>query len=158
MLPSSLRASLVALVASAFAVSAAPAVALDVHLIVTLSLLSLKGDGSENTNVITTVANTGDKSVKLLKDPRGVLDSFPEDSFTITGPAGSHPSFNGARVSLASGYPTNSRANAFGFHFQVKYSPTYAAGLDNPNVYTVLAPGDSIDVTHDRKWDHLDQC
>ena len=32
----------------------------------------------------------------------------------------------------------------------------YAAGLDNPTISTVLAPGASIDVTHDRKWDHID--
>jgi len=112
-----LRASLVALVASAVAVSAAPAIILDVNLTVILSPLGLKGDGSENMKVITTVANTGSKQVKLLKDPRGVLRSFPEDSFIITGPTGSRPSFNGARVSLASGYLTNLRADAFSFCF-----------------------------------------
>ena len=39
----------------------------------------------------TTVSSTGDKALKLLKDPRGVLDSFPEDSFTITGIESSDP-------------------------------------------------------------------
>jgi len=158
MLPSSLSASLVALVASAIAVSAAPAASINVGLTITLSLPGLKGDGSENTNVVTTVANTGDKSVKLLNDPSGVLDSFPADSFTITGPTGSQPSFNGARVSLTSGYLTNLHHDTFRFHFQVKYSPEYAASLNDPNAYTVLAPGDSVEVTHDRTWDHLDQC
>ena len=117
MLFSSLRASLVALVASAVAVSAAPAIDIDINLTVIVSLLSSKGDGSENMKVTTTVTNTGNKSVKLLKDPRGVLSSFPENSFKITGPTGSHPSFTGARVSLASGYLTDLRADAFGSHF-----------------------------------------
>ena len=115
MFSSSLHAALIALVA--VAVSAAPAVTPDANLAVLLSLPGLNGDGSENMKVTTTVANTGNKPVKLLKDPRGVLSSFPEDSFAITSFTGSQPSFNGARVSLASGYPTNLRSDAFGFHF-----------------------------------------
>jgi len=117
MFSSFLRASLAALVASAVAVSAAPAIIIDVDLTVMLSLPDSKGDGSENVKVVTTVANTGNKPVQLLEDPRGVLRYFPEDSFIITGPADSHPSFNGARVSLASGYLTNLRSDAFGFCF-----------------------------------------
>ena len=116
MFSSSLRASLVALIASGVAVSAAPALILGINLSVILSLGS-KSNGPENMNVVTTVANTGSKSVKLLKDPRGVLNSFPENSFTITGPTGSQPSFNGARVSLASSYVTKLRADAFGLPF-----------------------------------------
>ena len=115
MFSSSLHAALIALVA--VAVSAAPAVTPDANLAVLLSLPGLNGDGSENMKVTTTVANTGNKPVKLLKDPRGVLSSFPEDSFIITGPSGSHPSFSGARVSLASGYLTSFRAYALGFRF-----------------------------------------
>lgn len=65
----------------------------------------------------TTVSDTGGKEIKLLKDPRGILDSFPEDSFTITNSTGSHPSFNGAKVSRASCYLANLRADAFGFRF-----------------------------------------
>ena len=107
----SLRASLIALVASVVAVSAAPSTTPDVDLTVRL------GDGSEDMKVITTVANTGSKPVKLFKDPRGVLSPFPEDSFTITGPTGSRPSFNGARASLASDYLTNLHPDAFCFHF-----------------------------------------
>lgn len=117
MLSSYLRASFIALVASAVAVSAAPANIPGVGLTVILSLPASKGDGSENMKVITTVANTGNKPVKLLKDPRGVLSSFPEDSFAITSFTGSQPSFNGARVCLASGYPTNLRSDAFGLRF-----------------------------------------
>jgi len=81
-------------------VSAVPAITIDVDLTVTLSLPGSDGDGSENMKVITTVANTGDKTLKLLKDPRGILDSFPEDSFTVTDAAGSRPPFIGAKVNL----------------------------------------------------------
>jgi len=148
MFSSSIRASLVALVASAVAVCAAPILTVDLlRLIIAVDI----GVGGLAT---TTVSNNGDKEIKLLKDPRGVLDSFPEDSFTITDSTGSRPSFNGAKVGHRSGYLTNLRADAFGF--QAKFSPTYAASLDDPSVYVVLPPGGSTKVTHDRKWDRLD--
>ena len=133
-------------------VSTAPASTIDVGLTVTLSPLSLKGDESENMKVITTVANTGDKTLVILKDPRGILVSFPEDTFTVTYSASSHPSFIGAKVNYATGFMRNSRTDACGFCFWVKYSPTYAAGLDDPGTYTVLPPGISIDVIHDHNW------
>ena len=145
MLSSSLRASLVALVASAVAVSAAPSLSLKI------STPNLDVDGLENLKITTTITNTGDETLKLLNDPRGVLDSFPENSFTITDASGSRPSFTGAKVSYPSVYLTDLCTYASGFLFQVKYSPAYAAGLDDPSVSTVLAPGDSRDVSHDRK-------
>ena len=48
--------------------------------------------------VTTTVINTGDETLKLLKTPRGVLDTFPTDTFTITNQAGASPLFTGAMV------------------------------------------------------------
>ena len=101
MFSSSLRASLVALVASAIVVSAAPG------LTVKTSTPNLKVDGLENLKVTTTVTNSGDETLKLLNDPRGVLNPFPENSFSITDTAGSRPSFNGAKVSCASCHLTN---------------------------------------------------
>ena len=86
-----LRASLVALVAYAATVSAAPS-------------LTVKASTSDNVNgvrnlkVTTIVTNTCGETLKLLKDPRGVLNPFPGDSFVITNHAGSGPSFNGAMV------------------------------------------------------------
>ena len=99
------------------AVSTAPASTIDVGFTVTLSPLSLKGDESENMKVITAVANTGDKTLKLLKEPRGILGPFPEDTFTVTDSAGSHPSFIGAKVNYATGFLKNSRTDACGFCF-----------------------------------------
>ena len=98
MFSSSLRTSLIALVASAVAVSAAPG------LTVKTSTTSGNVDGLANLKVTATVTNTGDQSLKLLNDPRGVLSTFPENTFSITDAAGSGPSFNGAKVNCASGY------------------------------------------------------
>ena len=92
MFSSSLRASLVALVASAVAVSAAPG------LVIKTPTSSLDVGGLENLKVTTTVINTGDETLKLLNDPRGVLNSFSENSFSITDAAGSRPLFKGAKV------------------------------------------------------------
>ena len=78
MFSSSICASLVALIASAVIVSAAPGLTLKT------SIPNVNVDGLESLKVITTVTNTGDETLKLLNDPRGVLESFPENSFTIT--------------------------------------------------------------------------
>jgi peptidyl-Lys metalloendopeptidase len=113
MLSSSLRASLVALVAFAFAfaVSAAPS------LTVKSWTPNFNVDGVENLDVTTTITNTGGERIKLLNDPRGVLDPFHEDSFYITNATGAHPLFKGATVDHMSVYLTNVCAHAFGFRF-----------------------------------------
>src|SRR6266478_4831707 len=103
--------SLVALFASAVAVSAAPG------LTVWTSTSNTNVHGLENLKVTTTIFNTGDETLKLLKDPHGVLDSFPENSFSITDAAGSRPSFVGARVNPAFGYLPNLCAHVSGFRF-----------------------------------------
>jgi len=82
---SSLHASLVALVASVVAISAAPG------LTVKASIPNAKVDGLGNLKVTTTTTNTGDETLKLLNDPRGVLDTFPENNFSITDATGSRP-------------------------------------------------------------------
>ena len=93
MFSSSLCAPLIALIASAISISAAPSLTLDAS-----TLNGVNVDGLENLKVTTTITNTGDGTLRLLNDPRGVLDTFPEDSFFITDLAGSGPSFNGAKV------------------------------------------------------------
>jgi len=149
MLSPFLYTSLVALVTST-AVSAAPG------LIVKTSTPNVEFDGLENLRVTTTVINTGDETLKLLNDPRGVLNSFPENTFNITGATGSRPLFNGARVNH---HPVTRKTRVLRLliRFQVLYSPEHAAGLGDPSVFTVLAPGASVDVTHDREWGHVDR-
>ena len=48
--------------------------------------------------VITTVTNTGDEEVTLLKDPRTVLSSWATQSFVVTGENGVEAKFNGVAV------------------------------------------------------------
>jgi len=125
------------------------------RLTVETSTPNVNVDGLEELKVTTTITNTGDETLKLINDPRGVLDPFPENSFRITDAAGFRPSFNGAKVIHTSGYLTNLCAHGFDFRFKVKSNPLYAAGLDDPSVFTVLAPGVSVHVTRDRKWDRI---
>jgi len=104
----SICGSLVALIAS---VSAAPSLTLKT------STPDVNVSGLENLKVTTTITNTGDGTLKLLNDPRGVLNTFPENTFIVTNPAGSRPSFHGAKVNHPSSYPKNTRAHPFGFRF-----------------------------------------
>ena len=108
---SSFRAALVVLVAFAAAAGSAPS------LSVMTSVPNVEVNGLRNLKVVATVFNTGDESLKLLKDPHGVLDSFPEDSFIITGVAGVHPLFSGARVNRPRLVSGKRLADGFGSRF-----------------------------------------
>lgn len=151
MLSSSLRTLLVALVA---AVSVAPAVSATPCLTVKASVpeFTIQLLGFKNLNVTTTVANTGSKTLKLLHDPRSVLSNFPSDAFIITNSAGPSPPFKGVTVSYASGCMMGPRSDILGLRPQIKWSPTHAASLNDPSVFVILNPGQSIDVVHDREW------
>ncbi|KAI1783151.1 peptidyl-Lys metalloendopeptidase [Ganoderma leucocontextum] len=121
MFSASLRAVLIALAATASAVSAAPGLSLKVTGPDTV-------EGVESLKVIATLTNTGDETLRLVNDPRGVLDALPANTFTITNNDGASPSFIGV---------------------QVKYSPTQAATSADPSALTVIAPGTSVSLTHD---------
>ena len=151
MLLSSIRAPLVVLVACVTVVFSTPSVSALPSLIVKTTP-DLDFDGVGNPKVTTTIVNTGGETLKLFNDPRGVLDPFPENSFTFTAPSGSLPSFKGARVNHISCYVVDLRANVLGLWSQASYNPTFTAGFDDPSVFTVLSPGGSVSVTHDRKW------
>ena len=101
MMPSSFRAALFALAVSVVAVSAAP------RLTVKTSGPDLNADGLENLEVAATITNSGDETLRLLNDPRGVLSPFPENSFTITDATGSRPVFNGAKIKSLVRFPAN---------------------------------------------------
>ena len=125
MFSTSLRATLIALVAIATAasVSAAPGLSLKVTGPAAV-------DGVENLKVVATVTNTGDETLKLLNDPRTVLSTLPANTFSITTDSGASPSFTGVKV---------------------KYSPSRAAKSTVASAFTVLEPGASVSVTHDSK-------
>ena len=146
-----LRFPLVALVARPALVSSTSSVSALPSLTVGTSSSDPNIDGSGGLKVIATVVNTGGESLRLLNDPRGVLDPFPENTFTFVGPSDSRPSFRGARVNHTSGYVIDLCTDVLDLRSQASYNSTLAAGVDDPNLFTVLAPGGSVDVTHDRE-------
>lgn len=92
MFTSALRSTLIALVASAVAVSAAPGLSLKLSG-------AEKVDGVNNLKIVATVVNTGDETLKLLNDPRGPLSKLPTETFEIVHEAsGASPSFTGVKV------------------------------------------------------------
>jgi peptidyl-Lys metalloendopeptidase len=86
-------------------------------------------DGIENLKLITTVANTGDSTLQLLKDPRGVLSTMPTHKFVIRNAVGDEPLFTGAIIN-------NGVADS-------------ANVVQDKGDLTILPPGESIDVEHD---------
>lgn len=109
----------VAVVLSAVAVSAAPALVQEVtgpSSVVDIDGLVVKA----------TLKNVGDEQLKLLNDPHTVLSGAPTNTFTITSELGS-PHFTGIKM---------------------KYVPTVAAAVGKESDFTLLAPGGSIEVIH----------
>ncbi|KAM5544362.1 hypothetical protein V8D89_002022 [Ganoderma adspersum] len=121
MFSTSLRPALITLAATAAAAQAAPGLSLKVSGPDAVN-------GVENLKVITTLVNIGDETLKLLNDPRSTLHTFPTNAFAITTNDGASPAFTGVKV---------------------KYSPANAATMTDPSVFTVLAPGESVSLTHD---------
>ncbi|KAG6856943.1 hypothetical protein H0H87_011929 [Tephrocybe sp. NHM501043] len=119
MFSNALRATLVALVASAVAVSAAPSLSVKVAGEPAVA-------GVNNLVVKTTVTNTGDEILTLLNHPESPLSKLPANTFAITDATGAKPTFTGIKA---------------------KYVPAaaIAAGKD---AVTVLAPGQSVEVEH----------
>ncbi|EEB91249.1 hypothetical protein MPER_10425, partial [Moniliophthora perniciosa FA553] len=116
---SSVRSALVGLCMSAIAVSASRGLSLTVSGPTSV-------DGVDSLKVVTSLLNTGDETLKILKDPRGVLSTLPTDSFAISDVQGAIPKFTGVKA---------------------KFVPEYAAKLED--TFTVLEPGQSVEVEHD---------
>ena len=55
-------------------------------------------------------------------------------------------------MNRTSGHVVDLRANVLGLRSQASYNSTLAASSDDPGVFTVLSPGGSVNVTHDREW------
>lgn len=81
----------------------------------------------ENLSVKATLTNIGSETLKLINDPRTVLSTWRTNAFSIQSEAGA-PSFTGIKV---------------------KYSPQLAAKRTDDAAFTVLAPGQSFELTHD---------
>lgn len=86
----------------------------------------------ENLEITTTVTNTGDETLKLLKDPRGALSSWATQTFTVANEHGASPEFNGVAV---------------------RYVPEAIAKSTEADHFVVLTPGASISVEHEGKLD-----
>ncbi|ESK94063.1 deuterolysin m35 metalloprotease [Moniliophthora roreri MCA 2997] len=83
-------------------------------------------DGVHSLKVVASLLNTGDETLKILKDPRGVLATHPTNTFDISNVQGAIPEFTGIKV---------------------KFVPEHAAQLED--TFTVLEPGQSVEVEHD---------
>ena len=110
--PPLLCATLAAFVAYAFAVPSTPVSSATPSLTVRTSIQNITAAGLRNLEVTTTITNTGDDTLKLLNDPRGLFSSSPENAFIITDPSGSQIPFGGALVNHLD-YTTDPSANAF---------------------------------------------
>ena len=69
-------------------VASAVVVSVDPGLTVKILTLNIDVNELESRKVTTTNTNTGDESLKLLNNPRVVLDSFPKVYYTTTNPDG----------------------------------------------------------------------
>ncbi|KAG8707020.1 hypothetical protein FRC08_000740 [Ceratobasidium sp. 394] len=114
---------------TAFAIAAASVITLGVSAAPGLSLSIISPNlvtNVENLSVTVIVKNTGTETLKLLKDPRSVLSSAKAYTFDVAGKNGS-PKFTGMFV---------------------KYSPDYVVRKNNAADFTVLAPGQTFELTH----------
>ncbi|KAJ8093481.1 hypothetical protein PM082_020338 [Marasmius tenuissimus] len=118
---STVRSALVGLCLSAISAAAAPGLSLAVAG-------SNSFAGVENFKITTSLVNTGDESLKLLKDPRSVLSAIPTDSFVITNAEGAVPAFIGA---------------------DAKYNPEWVVKNNIEDAFVVLEPGASFEIEHD---------
>jgi peptidyl-Lys metalloendopeptidase len=78
----------------------------------------------------TTVTNTGDEPLKLLKDPRGPLSQWGTNTFETTNQDGAAAEFTGVYV---------------------RYVPSKIAKTTQESHFTVLAPGASAEISHEGK-------
>lgn len=75
----------------------------------------------------TTISNTGDETLKLVNDPRTPLSSWATNTFAVSSDDGTVPAFTGVKV---------------------RYIPSVAV-KSKTATFTVLEPGQSVDVTHE---------
>lgn len=78
----------------------------------------------DSLQVTAILTNSGNETVRILKDPRGILSEHPANKFSIFNTEGSQPSFDG---------------------IEVKYVPEVAA---KAGYHVALSPGQFVKVTH----------
>jgi peptidyl-Lys metalloendopeptidase len=124
-----ITAILFAVLASAASVSAAPGLTLKVSGPDVVH-------GVENLRLVTELINTGDKTLKLLNDPRTILRKLPTNTFDIVREDSNvSPLFAGAKA---------------------KYTHEGAVTYGQEDAFTILAPGQSFRLTHDCTSEYTD--
>ncbi|KAK1225215.1 hypothetical protein PQX77_008950 [Marasmius sp. AFHP31] len=78
--------------------------------------------------VVTTVTNTGNETLKLLNNPMSVLSKWATDSFEVHNGDGVAAEFNGLFV---------------------RYNPEHAVKSNDASEFVVLTPGASFEVAHE---------
>ena len=84
----------------------------------------------DNLRVAATVSNTGSETLRLLRDPRSPLSTYPTNTFGVVNANGARAAFNG---------------------MMVRYSPQAIAKSDLANTFVELKPGQSVTVEHNRE-------
>ncbi|KAF8749672.1 MEROPS metallopeptidase family M35 [Rhizoctonia solani] len=82
--------------------------------------------------IITSIKNTGTEALRLLNDPNSALSTWETDSFHVTR----------AESNLVSGPALNFTG------LRVKYSPSAAVKTGKPELFTVIEPGATVNITH----------
>ncbi|CEL51596.1 peptidyl-Lys metalloendopeptidase [Rhizoctonia solani AG-1 IB] len=116
-----MRAAFTTALASAILLGVSAAPGLSLSLVAPESVSDV-----ENLSVTAIVKNTGTETLKLLKDPRGVLSSVKTHTFNVANEKGS-PEFTGLFV---------------------KYSPEAAAKTNNAANFAILEPGQTFEIVH----------
>ncbi|CAE6437774.1 unnamed protein product [Rhizoctonia solani] len=110
---------------SADVASAAPGLALNTFVPTSVTDVSAL-------EVITSIKNTGTEPLRLLNDPNSVLSTWETNSFEISR----------AEPSLVSSPTLNFTG------ILVKYSPQAAVKLGKSDLFTLISPGATVNVTH----------
>ncbi|KZV72540.1 hypothetical protein PENSPDRAFT_750834, partial [Peniophora sp. CONT] len=89
-----MRSSVASFILAAVSVSASPSLLLSVSAPAAVEDVA-------NLKVTTTLTNTGDEAVTLLKTPESVLNPFETNTFQLKSESGAVPAFTGAKVKFA---------------------------------------------------------
>lgn len=104
-------------------------------------------DAIKDFKVDAILTNTGDEILKLLHNPSSLLSKMPTDSWALSHPSGKTPSFVGVKVRSTAAFKTLPLTDVTG---QFKYVFDYAVKNAGNDHFTVLKPGQSTRIQHDR--------
>ncbi|KAK1235662.1 hypothetical protein PQX77_001104 [Marasmius sp. AFHP31] len=145
---SAVFSALASLCLFAISVAAAPGLSLSVSG-------SKKLAGVQDFKITTSLINTGNETLKLVKDPRTILSSLPTNCFTISNAEGASPVFTGARAKFVPEYVVeNNIEEAF---VVLKPGASHVVEHDLLNSYNFTAPGKgTYDIRASNLFHHID--